>query len=211
MASPQDTESDPLTNPEPEPSAPSPVPAKRRTSQWFFRIEPTPEERERFLRQLSVYIAAMYPGCPHRWRRRLVRRARERGHYGRLGEIAGVLVTSSIRHEATDYDRLLRINGPGDGLTREEARLVVEAEVADTVADWRRRSAEHDGGYIAVRRQFRRAWRKGRKKPRPGLTAVENAALAEYLAEWLKRPPEGPPAPEHMTFGGEAWRVLRDP
>lgn len=80
------------------------------------------------------------------------------------------------------------MNGGREGLTREEARQVVNAEVADTVAEWRQGSAETDEGYVAVLRQFRKAWRKrGRKKPRPVLTANENAALAEYLRGWLER------------------------
>jgi hypothetical protein len=157
-------------------------------SQWFFRIGPSPEERARFLDQLGIYLAAMYPGCPPQWRLELMERARKGGHYGRLGEIAGVLATSSIRHRGTDYDRLLRVNGGREGLTREEARQVVNAEVADIVAEWRQGSAEADVGYVAVLRQFRKAWRKrGRKKPRPVLTANENAALAEYLKGWLER------------------------
>ncbi|MBS9478992.1 DUF2293 domain-containing protein [Ancylobacter radicis] len=161
--------------------------ARRGKSQWFFRIDPPPEERERFLEQLGIYLAAMYPGCPPEWRLELVERARKGGHYGRLGEIAGVLATSSARHRATDYERLLRINGGREGLTREEARQVVNAEVADTVAEWRLGAPEADEGYIAVRRQFRKVWRKGRKKPRPVVTARENAAIAEYLKAWLER------------------------
>ncbi|MDF2809231.1 MAG: hypothetical protein K0S56_262 [Microvirga sp.] len=185
--------------------------AEGRRSQWFFRIEPSTEERERFLAQLSIYLAAMYPGCPPRWRKRLVRRARERGHYGRLGEIAGVLVTNSIRHEATDYERLMRVNGPREGLTREEARLVVRVDVADAVAEWQRGSPEKDGGYREVRKRFGKAWRRGRKKPRPMVTANENAALAAYLAEWLERPPVGPIAPERVSDAGSDLPLLRWP
>ncbi|MCK0210071.1 DUF2293 domain-containing protein [Starkeya koreensis] len=165
----------------------SPPHPRRGKSQWFFRIDPSPEERARFLDQLGIYLTAMYPGCPPQWRLELIKRARKGGHYGRLGEIAGVLATSSIRHRATDYERLLRVNGGREGLTREEARQVVNAEVADSVAEWRHGSPEEDEGFVAVRKQFRKAWRKGRKKPRPVLTANENAALAEYLKGWLER------------------------
>lgn len=166
----------------------SPPHPRRGKSQWFFRIDPSPEERARFLEQLGIYLAAMYPACPPQWRLELIQRARKGGHYGRLGEIAGVLATSSIRHRATDYERLLRVNGGREGLTREEARQVVNAEVADTVAEWRQGSPEEDEGFVAVRKQFRKAWQKrGRKKPRPVLTANENAALAEYLKGWLER------------------------
>lgn len=175
--------------------APAPQHPRRGKSQWFFRIEPTPEERERFLEQLGIYLTAMYPGCPPRWRTQLVERARKRGHYGRLGEVAGVLATNSIRHRSTDYERLLGINGGREGLTRDEARQVVKDEVADMLAEWQRGSAETDEGYIAVRRAFRKGWQKrGRKKPRPVLTARENEAIAEYLKGWLARPVEAPEA-----------------
>lgn len=175
-------------------------PTKRNGSQWFFHIEPSPEERERFLEQLGVYLAAMYPGCPPRWRKQLVEQARKRGHYGRLGEIAGVLAANSIRHRGTDYERLLGINGGREGLTRDEARQVVREDVADMLAEWQQGSAEADEGYIAVRRAFRKGWQKrGRKKPRPVLTARENEAVAEYLKTWLARPVEAPQAVEAPT------------
>lgn len=179
--------SDDATTASPAQEPAHPPHPRRGKSQWFFRIDPSPEERARFLEQLGIYLAAMYPTCPPQWRLELIQRARKGGHYGRLGEIAGVLATSSIRHRATDYDRLLRVNGGREGLTREEARQVVNAEVADTVAEWRQGSPEEDEGYVAVRKQFRKAWRKGRKKPRPVLTANENAALTEYLKGWLER------------------------
>jgi len=207
------------TPPVPPSDGSEPAPRKRRSSQWFFRIDPSPEERERFLEQLGIYLAAMYPGCPARWRDELVGRARKGGHYGRLGEVAGVLATNSLRHRGTDYDRLLRVNGPSEGLWREEARQVVRAEVADMVASWQQGSPEDDEGYRAVRRSFRKAWKRGRKKPRPTITANENAALAAYLKEWLERTHEGteqPPAgsvsstagePEQINFGGILWTV----
>lgn len=40
------------------------------------RIDPGPEERFRFLHQLAVYLAAMYPGCGSQRRRRLIGRVR---------------------------------------------------------------------------------------------------------------------------------------
>lgn len=137
----------------------------------------------------------MYPGCGRDRRRKLIRKARDKGHYGRLGEVADTLVTSHVRHAMTDYDWLLRVNGE-EGLTREEARMVIHAEVTDILARWQAGSAEKDGGYIAVRRQFRKVWRQGRKKPRPVVTARENAAIAAYLKEWLTRPVEGPRLPK---------------
>lgn len=101
----------------------------------------------------------------------------------------------------TDYDWLLRVNGE-EGLTREEARIVIDPEVTDMVARWRQGSAETDEGYIAVRRQFRKTWHKGRKKPRPVVTANENAASAAYLKEWLARQKEAEQVPQAPEITG---------
>lgn len=150
--------------------------------------EPTPEQREAFLDQLRTYLAAMYPSAGYRTRRRLLRRARNKGHYGRLGEVAGILVSNYVRHECTDYERLLRINGGNEGLTREEARMVVAQEVEDMANRWRQGSAETDEGYVQLRRQFReRRRKKGKRKDNAGVIATQNAALAEYLRGWLER------------------------
>lgn len=154
--------------------------------------EPTPEQREAFLDHLRIYLAAMYPSASYRTRRRLIRRARNRGHYGRLGEVAGILVSNYVRHELTDYDRLLRINGAGEGLTREEARLVVAQEVEDMANHWRQGSAETDEGYLQLRRLLREKRRKkGKRKDNAGVIGTQNAALAEYLKGWLERRQQG--------------------
>ncbi|MDQ0510627.1 DUF2293 domain-containing protein [Ancylobacter amanitiformis] len=149
---------------------------------------PTPEQRAAFLEQLRTYLTAMYPRCGYRVRRRLIERARNRGYYGRLGEVAGILANTFIRHECTDYDHLLRINGGGEGLTREEARMVVAQEVADIADMWRRGSAEGDAGYVELRQRFtRRRQKKGRRQRNAGFIATENEAMATYLKGWLER------------------------
>lgn len=91
-----------------------------------------------------------------------------------------------IRHEMTDYDRLLRINGRGHGLTREEARQVVAAEVEELTAAWREGAAEDDPAYVEFRRGIaRQRKKKGRRKDNPGVIANENAAVAAFLEGWL--------------------------
>ncbi|WP_246191252.1 DUF2293 domain-containing protein [Aureimonas leprariae] len=118
----------------------------------------------------------------------MVERVRRGGHFGRLGEIAGLLVDTMIRHEMTDYDRLLRINGSGHGLTREEARMVVAAEVRDTAAAWRQGSPEADQAYAEFRRAVaKRRQKTGRRKDNPGVIANENADVATFLEGWLAR------------------------
>ncbi|WP_245415043.1 DUF2293 domain-containing protein [Aureimonas flava] len=150
------------------------------------------DDQAAFLDQLGIYLAALYPRCPEAWRWRLVERARKRGHYGRLGEIAGILVDTSVRHEATDYDRLFKVNGRGGGLTREEARMVVAAEVQDTVEAWRLGSVETDASYAEMLRDIRRRrQKKGRRRNNFGVIGHESAAIADHLREWLARPSGG--------------------
>jgi len=142
---------------------------------------PSPEQRAAFLEQLRVFLATMYPQGGYRTHRRLVERAKNRGHYGSLGQVARILVDAFIRHEQTNYVYLLRCNGPNEGLTREEARMVVADEVADITAIWRRGSAETDAGYVQLRDQLRRQRPEGR--PDIATIASENEAVADYLGE----------------------------
>jgi hypothetical protein len=58
-----------------------------------------------------MYLRAMYPGCPDKMRRSLLKRARKMNYFGRLGTIAGILTSNSIRHELTDYESLMKVNG----------------------------------------------------------------------------------------------------
>lgn len=147
---------------------------------------PSVEDRTLFVEELSIFLAAMYPGCPEAWRAGLIERAATRGHFGRLGEIAGILTDTSARHQATDYDALQRINGRGEGLTREEARMVVADEVRDVVEGWRQGSAEEDTGYRELRKTLRRKrMKKGSRKNNLGVVAHENAVVASYLRGWL--------------------------
>jgi hypothetical protein len=111
------------------------------------------------------------------------------------GEYDG-LTTNHIRHELTDYEWLMNINGPGQGLTRDEARLVVAAEVRDIFDEWRDESAQSDRGLRRITRQFVRS-RKDFKRMCQALSSEEaksaedqlireeNAALTDYLSRWL--------------------------
>jgi hypothetical protein len=138
----------------------------------------------------------MYPRCPPEMRNELLARAKRKGHYGRLSVIAGILTTNHIRHELTDYEWLLNINGCRKGLTREEARLVVAADVRDIVDSWRHGSAQTDRGLRRVTKQFKRRRRSLKqrsqtlteeesKSAEDQLLREENAALTDYLSTWL--------------------------
>ncbi|WP_374700748.1 DUF2293 domain-containing protein [Aureimonas sp. D3] len=128
----------------------------------------------------------MYPGCPKDWRQGLLLRTRQRGMYGRLGEIAGLLVSNSIRHQVTSYEHLLQLGGADLGDTpRQAARKIVARDVEDLAVSWRVGSAENDPGYIELRDECRRLWREAPEgTPVLDLIAAENAAIAQYLEEW---------------------------
>lgn len=49
-----------------------------------------------------------------------------------LGHAFGLVATNDVRHRMTDYERLLAVRG----LTREEARLIVSAEVRQILSAW---------------------------------------------------------------------------
>ena len=154
-------------------------------------------QRAIFLSQLDIYLRAMYPRCPPEMRNELVARAKRKGHYGRLGVVAGILTDNHIRHELTAYEWLLNINGHRKGLTREEARLVVAADVRDIVDWWRLGSAQMDRGLRRVTKQFKRRRRTLKQRSQTltedeaklaedQLLREENAALTDYLNTWLK-------------------------
>jgi len=49
-----------------------------------------------------------------------------------IGRAFAFVAQAHVRHQMTDYDRLLRI----PGITREEAQLIVNAEVQAVIASW---------------------------------------------------------------------------
>jgi hypothetical protein len=153
-------------------------------------------QRTVFLSQLDIYLRAMYPRCPPEMRNELLARAKRKGHYGRLSVVAGILTDNHVRHELTAYEWLLNINGRRKGLTREEARLVVAADVREVVDGWRHGSAQMDHGLRRVTNQFKCRRRTLRQRSQTltedeaksaadQLLREENAALTDYLNTWL--------------------------
>lgn len=57
-----------------------------------------------------------------------------------LGMAFGLLAQAKVRHTMTDYDRLLRL----PGITREEARLIVNGEVQAIIASWKSGGTDQD-------------------------------------------------------------------
>ncbi|EIM28024.1 hypothetical protein MicloDRAFT_00046010 [Microvirga lotononidis] len=153
-------------------------------------------QRAAFLSQLDIYLRAMYPRCPPEMRNDLLMRAKRKGHFGRLGMIAGILATNHIRHELTDYEKLLNVNGLRQGLTRNEARLIVAAEVHEAWNWWRHGSAQSDPELSRITRDFKRRRRDlkrmcqvlCREEARlleDRLISEENATLTDHLSRWI--------------------------
>jgi hypothetical protein len=148
--------------------------------------------RSEFLAQLDVYLQAMYPGCPESLHKLIVNYVRSKSRFGRLAEISAIAATIVVRHNLTDYDRLLRM-----GLTREEARLVVKDEIQETLSIWKRNSAERDPSLARLRHHYRKQRELNRRTPNlskrqlkaatTALICEENSAVASCLACWTQR------------------------
>ena len=97
------------------------------------------EDRE-LVREMAGEIRALFPGCPPSEALAIARRAAERGS-GRVGRSAAgraldegalrLAVIASIRHNHTDYDKLLM-----RGLERSEARREVEDKIREVLSSW---------------------------------------------------------------------------
>lgn len=98
------------------------------------------EEDKTLVRQMAGKIAAMFPGCPPREALTIARHTALRGS-GRVGRSAAgraldegalrLAVIASIRHNHTNYDKLL-----AQGLDRSDARHEVRADVNDVLTKW---------------------------------------------------------------------------
>lgn len=121
------------------------------------------------------HIARHHPLCPEGVRQALVQRIVQRA-WGDLplGRVVGIAATNHVRHELTDYERLLNI----PRLRRDEARLIIRSEVADIIAAWggaKKTSNPEERAAKVARRNRRRNLRRKRAKARAKQRA---AALA---------------------------------
>ncbi len=133
--------------------------------------------------QVSVYLRAMYPGCPAKTRRKIVKRFAKNTRRGKIGRAVGTVVDNWVRHRRTNYETLIR--GPdGPKAPRNKARKMVAGQVTAIMAELRKGSAERDLGYLALRAAFNaRRETEGRI---PAITAAENEAIVAYLRSWLR-------------------------
>lgn len=78
-------------------------------------------------------VRARFPSCPGYYRDEIAERLAARGvPPGLERQAVEEMARSVIRHQLTDYDALLTEHT----LSREEARQIVEPEVADWLAEW---------------------------------------------------------------------------
>jgi len=97
------------------------------------------EDRE-LVREMAGEILALFPRCPPSEALAIARHAAERGS-GRVGRSAAgraldegalrLAVIASIRHNHTDYDKLLM-----RGLDRSQARWEVEDKIREVLSSW---------------------------------------------------------------------------
>ena len=85
-------------------------------------------------RTVERHFRNHHPGCPPEYRKILAERilAKEWTEAS-LGKVVGIVASTFVRHQLTDYDLLLRI----PGMERAEARLIVAGEVSDILESWR--------------------------------------------------------------------------
>jgi hypothetical protein len=98
------------------------------------------EEDQELVREMAGKIRALFPGCPPSEALAVARHTAERGS-GRVGRSASgraldegalrLAVIASIRHNHTDYDKLLM-----QGLERSEARWAVEDKIEGVLSSW---------------------------------------------------------------------------
>lgn len=96
----------------------------------------------RYVAQFAEQIRSGYPGCPPGEVEAIAKHACEK-HSGRIGRSSGakvfdaeaieLAVKAHVRHEHTEYDRLL-----SRGRDRTEARSAVARKVADVLERWRK-------------------------------------------------------------------------
>ena len=81
------------------------------------------------------HFRARYGACPDGPAEEIVQRVCERAWSPpvELARAVGLVAASYVRHQMTNYERLFEV----EGLTREEARLIVEPEVEAIIAGWK--------------------------------------------------------------------------
>lgn len=121
------------------------------------------------------HIRRRHPDCPETVQRALIARIVARSWPGcKIGEAFGIAAANYVRHELTDYERLMKV----DGLWREEARLVVKGEVEDIISSWsgrKERTPVDPAAKLLARTRARSRRRKRAKARRRARKAIPAA------------------------------------
>lgn len=106
------------------------------------------EEDQELVREMAGKIRAMFPGCPSREVLSIVRHTALRGS-GRVGRSGAgrsldeqalrLAVIASVRHNHTDYDKLL-----ARGWNRSNARHEIQAGLSEVLSKWEDPAANGD-------------------------------------------------------------------
>ena len=130
----------------------------------------------------SIFLQSMYPACPAKVRRKMLKRFDRSVRRGRIGKVVGIVVSNWVRHQRTAYEALIR--GPRwRQMPREQARMLVAEELEAVVRGFREGAADTDAGYLAIKNAFQT--RRMLEGKLPAITETENAAITAYLATWL--------------------------
>ncbi len=83
---------------------------------------------------VRAHVEKHMPNCPGIYRLAIIARvSRNPQRHKRLGRVVGSIATNYIRHELTDYETLMHVQG----LSRSKARKVIRAEVGRIFSFWR--------------------------------------------------------------------------
>lgn len=92
--------------------------------------------------EVARHIRRKHPGCPETLAEMFIDAISNRTWDPpvSLGRAFGIVSTNTLRHDHTDYERLMRDHH----LLRDEARLVVGDEIKAALASWRKVSGKVD-------------------------------------------------------------------
>jgi hypothetical protein len=125
---------------------------------------------------VRAHLERHHPFCPEEVRRALIERIVGRPWTGpKIGQAAGIAATTYVRHCLTDYERLMKITR----LRRDEARLIVQGEVADIIASWSGAAApltvDERAARSAARNRARRRRKSARRRRRAAADQTEGS------------------------------------
>jgi len=88
-------------------------------------------------------LSRKFPSCPHKHGQQILKLVARRFWQGvKLGQVVERIAENYVRHDLTDYDRLMKVHG----LAREEARIALDEEVDGILREWKQRKGSRGAG-----------------------------------------------------------------